>query len=180
MAVGIDAIVTKSQRHVSIFAMVDLDLIALEQQPILFAGKIFAPETFFNAHDEICVLATLCPCERRRRVESNSFSAESDFARFQNDPKNHVAERRGQQCTNTGCQPRICLHQSWNNHAASDARDRSTDCHAIWNNEMLEIDKRSDDQEGNENPVRDRHLPREALPDPEEKQCAKQLHREIP
>src|SRR5436190_21838288 len=108
MAVGIDAIVTKSQRHVSIFVMVDRDLTALEQQPILFTGKIFAPETFFNAHDEIRVLAALGPCERRRRVESNSFSAESDFARFQNDPKNHVAERRSQRGANAGCQPRIC------------------------------------------------------------------------
>ena len=45
---------------------------------------------------------------------------------------------------------------------------------------MLKIDKRSDDQERNENPKRDRHLPREPLPDRKEKKCGKEFHREIP
>ena len=44
---------------------------------------------------------------------------------------------------------------------------------------MLKIDKRSDDQERNENPVRNRHLPREPLPDRKEKKCGNEFHREI-
>src|SRR5262249_52153629 len=145
--------------------------VALEQQPIFFAGKIFAPETLFGAHDEIGVVAAFYPCERRRRVELDPFSAESNLSRFQNDPENHVAERSGQRGANTGCHARICLHQSWNNDAASHSRDCSADCYPIRNDEMLKIDKRSDDQERNENPVRNRYLRRESLPDRKEKKC---------
>src|SRR5262249_24555891 len=43
----------------------------------------------------------------------------------------------------------------------------------------LKIDERSDDQEGNENPVRSRHLPRGALPDRKEKKCGNEFHCEI-
>src|SRR5439155_752467 len=74
---------------------------------------------------------------------------------------------------------RICLHQSWNNNAASNARDCSADCHTVRNNEMLKIDKRSDDQERNENPVRNPQLPGEPLPHRKEKKCGKEFHREI-
>ena len=44
---------------------------------------------------------------------------------------------------------------------------------------MLKIDKRSDDQERNENPVRNRHLPREPVPDRKEKKCGDEFHGEI-
>src|SRR5436309_8010919 len=125
------------------------------------------------------VVVAFCPRERRRRVELDPFSAKSNLSRFQNDPKNHIAERSGQRGANTGCHARICLHQSWNNNAASHARDCSADCHPVRNNEMLKIDKRSDDQERNKNPVRNRHLPREPLPDCKEKKCGNEFHREI-
>ena len=173
------AIITKSQRHLSIFAIINPNFIAMEQQLIFFTGKIFAPKTFFSAHDEIGVVVAFYPCERRRRVELDPFSAKSDLSRFEHDPENHVAERSGQRGANTGCHARICLHQSWNNNAASHARDCSADCDAVRNNEMLKIDKRSDDQERNENPVRNRHLPREPLPDRKEKKCGNEFHREI-
>src|SRR5206468_1189490 len=40
-------------------------------------------------------------------------------------------------------------------------------------------DKRSDDQERNENPVRNRHLRREPLPDREEQKSGNEFHREV-
>src|SRR4029453_7868638 len=162
-----------------IFAIINPNFIAMEQQLIFFTGKIFAPETFFIAHDEIGVVVAFCPRERRRPVELDPFSAESDLSRFEHDPEDHVAERSGQRGANTGSHARICLHQSWNNNAASHPRDCSADCHPVRNNEMLKIDKRSDDQERNENPVRNRHLPREPLPDRKEKKCGKEFHRKI-
>ena len=44
---------------------------------------------------------------------------------------------------------------------------------------MLKIDKRSDDQERNENPVRNRHLPGKPLPHRKEKKCRNEFHCEI-
>ena len=44
---------------------------------------------------------------------------------------------------------------------------------------MLKIDKCSDDQERNKNPVRDRHLRWEPLPDRKEQNCGNEFHREI-
>ena len=44
---------------------------------------------------------------------------------------------------------------------------------------MLKIDKRSDDQEGNKNPVGDRHLPREHFPNCQEKERGNQFDGEI-
>src|SRR5678815_5024414 len=152
----------------------------MEQQLIFFTGKIFAPKTFFGAHDEISVVVVVfCPRERRRPVELDPFSAKSDLSRFEHDPENHVTERSGQRGANTGYHARICLHQSWNNNAASYARDCSADCYAVRDNEMLKIDKRSNDHQRNENPVRNRHLPRKPLPDRKEKKCGKEFHREI-
>src|SRR6476620_6959693 len=179
MTVGSDAIITKIQRHVSIFAIVDPNFIALEQEAIFFTGKIFAPETFLSAHNEIGVVVSLSPVEWRRHVELDPFSAKSDLSCFEHDPKNHVAERSGQCRANTGCHARMCLHQSWNNNTASHARDCSTNCDAVRNNEMFKIDESSDDQERNENPVRNRHLPREPFPDRKEKKCGDELHGEI-
>src|SRR4030095_252151 len=85
----------------------------------------------------------------------------------------------GQNGTHTGCCARLCLHQSRNNNAEGDARDCSADFHTVRDYEMLKIDKRSDDQERNENPVRDRHLPRESLPDRKEQKRSDEFHREI-
>src|SRR5207244_1671298 len=64
-------------RYISMRVVVDSDLIALEQQSILFPRKIIAPQTFFTAHHEIGIVPALCPRERRRRVESNAFSSKS-------------------------------------------------------------------------------------------------------
>ena len=179
LAIGGDAIIAKAQRHASIFAIINSNFIAMEQQAIFFTGKIFAPKTFFGAHNEIGVVVAFFPRERRRRVERDSFSAESDLSRFEHNPEDHVAERSRQRGANTGSHARICLHQSWNNNAASNARDCSADCHTVRNNEMLKIDKRSDDQERNENPVRNPQLPGEPLPHRKEKKCGKEFHREI-
>ena len=44
---------------------------------------------------------------------------------------------------------------------------------------MFEIDKRSNDEKRRENPVRNRRLPRKALPNRQEKQRSDQFHREI-
>ena len=82
MAIRIHAIVTEIQRYVSIFAIVDPNFIALEQEAIFFTSKIFAPKTFFSAHHEIGIVVAFCPCERRRRVELDPFSAKSDFSRL--------------------------------------------------------------------------------------------------
>src|SRR6476660_9310291 len=133
MTVGGDAIIAKRQHYLSVFAIINPNFIAMEQQLIFFAGKIFAPETFFGAHDEMSVVVAFCPRERRRPVELDPFSAKSNLSRFQNDPKNHVAERRGPRGANTGCHARICLHQSWNNNAARYAGDCSADCYAVRN-----------------------------------------------
>src|SRR5580765_7121647 len=145
MTIGSDAIIAKIQRHVSIFAIVDPNFIALEQEAIFFTGKIFAPKTLFSAHDEIGVVVAFFPCEWRRRVELDPFSAKSDLSSFKHDPENHVAERSGQCGANTGCCARIGLHQGWNNKAAGHARDCSANCDAVRDNEMIKIDKGSDD-----------------------------------
>ena len=180
VTVGADTIITKSQRHVSVFAIINLNFIALEQQTIFFTREIFAPETFFSAYNEMSVIiVAFCPREGRGSVELDSFSAKRDFTRFKNDPKNHVAERCSQRSANTSCHARICLHQSWYNDTASHTHDCSADCYAVWNNEMLKIDESSDDQERNENPVCNRHLPRELLPDRKEKKCGDEFHCEI-
>jgi len=59
VAIRVHAIVTKIQRHVSIFAIVDPNFVALKQKAIFFTGKILAPETFLSAHDEIGVVVAL-------------------------------------------------------------------------------------------------------------------------
>src|SRR5262249_26828266 len=96
IAVGIDAITAKSQRHAAVFAIVNPNFIALKQQALVLTGTIFAPKTFFSADDEMSIVViAFCPRERRRPVELDSFPAKGDLARFEHDPKNHVAERRG-------------------------------------------------------------------------------------
>ena len=92
MAFRRDAIVAKVQRYIPIRVVVDPGLIAREQESIFFARKIIAPQTFFSAYDEISVIPAFCPRERRRRIESNAFSSKSDFARFQDNQKDHVTE----------------------------------------------------------------------------------------
>ena len=159
--------------------MVDCDLIALEQQSVLFPRKIVAPQTLFSAHHEIGIISALCPRERRRRVESNPFSAKSDFARFQDNQKDHITKRGREQRAKTGREPRIGSHQSRDSQTANNARGGSADCYAVWNNEMLKIDKCPDDEERHKNPVGNRHLRRETLPDRQKKKCGNQFHGEI-
>ena len=178
-AFDVDAIVAKVQRHIAERLMIDVGLIAFEHQAIFFPRKIIAPWTFFSAHHEIGVLAAFGPRERHRRVEPDPFPPKRDFARLQNNPKNHITERSREQCANSGRHPEIRFHQRRHNHAASDARDYSADGDPVWNNEMLKIDKRSDDQERNKNPVSDRDLPWETLPDRKEEKRGNQFHCEI-
>src|SRR4030095_696742 len=180
VAVGAHAVVMESQCHASVLAIIDLNFVALENKAIFFTREIFAPETFFSAYNEMSVVVfAFCPRKRCRTVEFDSFPAKRDLSRFENDPENHVTERSGKRGANTGCYPRICLHQSWNKHAASHAGDCSADCYAVRNDEMLKIDESSDDQERNKNPVGNRHLPGEPLTDRNEKKCGNEFHREI-
>src|SRR5206468_6740479 len=104
---------------------------------------------------------------RRERLKSKPFWPESDFARFSHNPQDHVTQSGREKRTNTGRKAGIGSHQSWNSDTESDAGDYSADRYPIRNNEMLEVDKRSDDKERNKNPICDRHLPRKALPDRE-------------
>ena len=57
--------------------------------------------------------------------------------------------------------------------------DRSADGDFVGNDEMLEVDEGRDDQERHENPVGDRHLPREKFPDAEKEQRGQKFDREI-
>src|SRR2546426_942359 len=140
---------------------------------------MIAPQTLFAADDEIGVVFTFCPCKRRRRVETNPLSSKSDFARFQNDQKNRVAQSSREHGADARGKPRIRIHQGWDCHAGKDACDYPADGHPVRNNEMFEIDECSDNEERNKNPVADRHLPREGLPDREEQKCGKKLDSEI-
>src|SRR5205823_2333334 len=81
--------------------------------------------------------------------------------------------------TNACGNPRIRFHQSWHRRTAKDACKNAADRYAVWNDEMFEIDKCSDDQERNKNPIRNRHLPGKALPDNQEQQRSDQFHREV-
>ena len=74
---------------------VDLRLVALEQQPIVFPRKIVAPKTLFAADNELGIFTLTLPGKRRRRVEPNSFLSEGQFAGFQNEQENYVTERSG-------------------------------------------------------------------------------------
>ena len=56
MAIRVHAIVTKIQRHVSIFAIINPNFIALEKQAIFFTCEIFAPKTLFSTHEEMGVV----------------------------------------------------------------------------------------------------------------------------
>src|SRR6266487_91374 len=159
--------------------VVDSDLIALEQESILFPRKIIAPQAFFSAYDEISVVPAFCPREGRWRIEPNPFSAKGHFARFQHNQEDDVSKRSREQSTKTSCEPRIGPHQSRDNQTANHARDCSADCYPVWNNEMLKSDECPYDEERNKNPVRDRHLPRKAFPSRQKKKGSNQFHGEI-
>jgi hypothetical protein len=159
--------------------VVNRGFIALEQQSIFFPCKIIAPNTFFGPHHKIGVVSAFCPGERGWRIESNPLSSKGNFARFQNNQEDHVTQCRGEQRANAGSKPGVCFHQSRHRQTANDARNNSADGHTIRNDEMFEIDKCSNDQKRNKNPVRYRRLPREALPDGEEKKRCEQFHPEV-
>ena len=183
VALGRHTVVAKIERHVAVHVLVDLmvdsDLIALEQQPVSFAGKIIAPQTFFGAHREIGIISMLFPCEWRRHIKSNPFPSKGDLARFQDNQKDHVTKRGSQNSAKTSRESRISAHQTRHKNAANYAGNYAADCHTVWNNEMLKVDKGSYDKERNKDPVRDRHLPREPLPDPQKKKRGNQFHGEI-
>src|SRR5207244_10868032 len=119
--------------------MVECPLVAHEPKSIFLSAEMIAPQALFAPHYEICVIFAFCPCERRRRIETNPFSSKGNFARFQNDQENHVAEGSSKHGPNAGSQPRIRLHQSRYNHAGNDSRDDPADRHHVWNDEMLEV-----------------------------------------
>src|SRR5882762_1512695 len=146
MVLGCDAVVAKVQRHIPIRVVIDSDLIALEQESVFFSGKIIAPQTLFIAHHEISIIIPFCPCEWRRRIEADPFSAKSDFARFQDNQKDDVTERSREQSAKPRRKPGIGPHQSRQSNTANDARDYSADRYPVWNNEMFKIDKRPDDE----------------------------------
>src|SRR5438067_1599566 len=79
----------------------------------------------------------------------------------------------------TSSEYRISAHQTRHKNAANYAGNYAADCHTVWNNEMLKVDKGSYDKERNKDPVRDRYLPREPLPDPQKKKRGNQFHGEI-
>src|SRR5439155_1682824 len=56
---------------------------------------MMAPQALFAADNEIGVIFLFCPCERRRRVEGDLLSSKSDFACFQYEQKNYVAQSSG-------------------------------------------------------------------------------------
>src|SRR6266404_6576430 len=140
---------------------------------------MLAPQTFLVSDEEIGIVCAFCPCERCGHVETNPFSSESDFPRFQNEQKDHVAQSSCEQRTDARSEPRICFHQSWHCQAGDDSRDDSADRYPVWNDEMLEINKCPDDQERNTNPIRDGRLPGEGPPDDEKKERSEQFHGKI-
>ena len=140
---------------------------------------MIAPQALFAPHYEIGIVVAFCPCEWRRSIETNLFPSKGDFARFKNDQKDHVAEGSAKDGANAGSQARIRFHQSRYSHAGDDSRDDPPDGHLVWNDEMLEIDKCPHDEQRNEKPVGDRHLPWKALPDREEKERGKQFNAKI-
>src|SRR4029453_9555371 len=169
----------KIQGHSGITVIVDLHLVAIEQESIFLAREMIAPQALFAPHYKIGVLFTFCPGKRRWSIETNPLSSKGDFARFQNDQKDRVADRSPKHGANAGSQPRIRVHQSRHRHAGNDSRDDPANRHPIWNDEMLKVDKCSDDEKRNENPVRDRHLQWKTLPDREEKERGEQFHSKI-
>ena len=100
----------KIQGHPGITMIVDPHRVAIEQQAIFLARKMIAPQTFFAADHEIGVVITFCPGKGCRSIETNPFSPKSDFARFQNDQKDHVTESSSQNRADTRCQIRIRIH----------------------------------------------------------------------
>src|SRR5262249_15582112 len=154
--------------------------VAVKKKAVFFTGKVFAPKALFSAYNEMSiVVVAFCPRKCCRRIEHDPFSTKSDFTCFEHDPKNHIAEGTGERGANTGRYTRIGLHQSRNNDAAGHPCDCSADGYAVRDDEMLKINERSDDQERNENPVRNRDLPREPFPDRKEKECGNEFHRKI-
>ena len=109
----------------------------------------------------------------------NPFSSKSDFARFENNQQNYVAQRCSEKRSE---RMRRSANPSPSKLALPRCKRRPQlfpDGHTVWNDEMFQIDKRSNEQKRSENPVCNRHLPRKALPDREEQQRRDQFHREI-
>src|SRR5262249_24314001 len=103
VTVDVHAVVVESQRNASVLAIIDPHFVAVEEKAIFFTGKVFAPKALFSAYNEMSiVVVAFCPRKRCRRIERDPFPTKSDFTRFEHDPKNHISERSGQPCANTG------------------------------------------------------------------------------
>src|SRR5260370_26589676 len=114
---------------------------------------MLAPQTFLVSDEEIGIVCAFCPYERCGHVETNPFSSESDFPRFQNEQKDHVAQSSCEKGTDAPSQPRICFHQSWHCQAGGESRADAADRYPVWNDEVLEITKCSDDQQRHKTPI---------------------------
>jgi hypothetical protein len=66
--------------------------VTMEDELIRFAGEIIAPQALFFAHNEVGIVAFPRPGKWRGRLELDPLFAKRLFARFEDDPQNHVAE----------------------------------------------------------------------------------------
>src|SRR5579884_1987839 len=180
LAIDGDAVVAKIQRHIAVRAMINLCVTALKEKTVFLPGKVFAPETSLRAYREIRVLVFAPnPREGRRRIKADSLSSKGDLARLQNDPKNHITQGGGQKRADKGHQARVGFHQSRDRGAANRSGKDAAQRHPVGNNEMLKVDERPNDQQGNEEPVGDRHRPGKGFPNHQKQQRGEQFHAEI-
>src|SRR5207244_11191177 len=115
----------------------------------------------------------------RQELELNPHSPKTNLPHYKNDKKHNITQNCGHKRTTARRNPGIGFHQSWHRRTANNASNNAADRYAVWNDKMFKIDKCSNDQKRNKNPVRNRHLPRKGLPDDQEQQRSDQFHREI-
>src|SRR5438067_5926717 len=160
-------------------ALADDRLVAVENELIGLAREVIAPQSLFLAHDEIGVVAFARPGKSRGRIEPDPFFAENFFAGFEHDPQNDVTEQSGKRRGEKGTAAAGGVHQLRDNETGDDAGDRPADRDFIRDNEMLEVDEGGGDEERDEDPVRDRHFPRESFPDAKKKERRQKLDGKI-
>src|SRR2546423_4167237 len=119
------------------------------------------------------------PVERRWAVEFYSLLPERDVSAFEHDPQNDVTERGRESRADQRCETRIGAHQLRNDEAGDQSGDGAANRDLVGNNEMLEIDKGRDEQNGNEDPIGNGDLPGKKLPDREKQKRGQQFDAEI-
>ncbi len=178
-AADLDAVVMESQVRGAEVAFADDRFVAMQDELVALTREVIAPQTLFFADDEIGVVAFARPGEGSRRVEPDAFLAENLFAGFENDPQNDVAENRRERRGEQGAAAAGGVHQFRHDEAGDHARHRSANGYFVGDNEVLEVDEGRGDKERDENPVSDRHRPRERFPDAKEKERGQELDGEI-